>query len=230
MSPEQAQGQPADARSTIFAFGAWLYEMATGRRAFQGENVITVLAAVINQEPPLAHTIVANAPRELEWIIQRCLKKAPERRIQHMLEVKLALQELLEETESASGAPPGVQAMIKRRRRAWLAPALIALALGLAPGAWLGNRIFRREPSTFQRLTLRNGDVYMGRFAAGGSVAYPAKWDETPPTIFSVQPGNREARDLGLPSANILSVSRSGDMALLLGATGRPERTLAHVP
>jgi eukaryotic-like serine/threonine-protein kinase len=80
MSPEQAEGKPADARSDIFAFGALLYEMVTGRRAFQGENVITILAAVINQEPPPAHTVVPDAPRELEWIIKRCLKKDPERR------------------------------------------------------------------------------------------------------------------------------------------------------
>ena len=230
MSPEQAQGKPADARSDIFAFGALLYEMVTGRRAFQGENVITILAAVINQEPPQAHTIVPNAPRELEWIVTRCLKKDPERRIQHMLEVKLALQELLEETESAPGAPAPGQTMIRPRRRVWLAPALVALALGLAPGAWLGNRIFRKEPITFQRLTFRNGDLYMARFAPGGSVVYAAKWDETSPTIFSVQPGNREARDLGLPSGNILAVSRTGDLALLLGASGRFAGTLAQVP
>jgi serine/threonine protein kinase/Tol biopolymer transport system component len=226
MSPEQAEGKPADARSDIFAFGALLYEMVTGRRAFQGQNVITILAAVMNQEPPLPHTIVPNAPSELEWIVRRCLKKDPERRIQHMVEVKLALQELLEETESAPVGP----AAVKPQHRVWLVPALIALVLGLAPGAWLGNRIFRKEPITFQRLTFRNGDLYMARFAPGGSVVYAAKWDETSPAVFSVQPGNREARDLGLPSGNILAVSHSGDMALLLGANGRSEGTLAQVP
>jgi serine/threonine protein kinase/Tol biopolymer transport system component len=226
MSPEQAQGKRADARSDIFAFGALLYEMVTGRRAFQGENVITILAAVINNEPPQAHTIVPNAPRELEWIVTRCLKKDPERRIQHMVEVKLALQELLEQTESAPGAPAATRA----HRRIWLVPALIALVLGLTSGAWLGNRIFRTEPITFQRLTFRNGDLYMARFAPGGSVVYAAKWDEGSPTVFSSQPGNREARDLGLPSGNVLAVSRSGDLALLLGAVGRATGTLAQVP
>jgi Tol biopolymer transport system component len=230
MSPEQAQGKRADGRSDIFAFGALLYEMVTGRRAFQGENVITILAAVMNQEPPQPHTIVPNAPRELEWIVTRCLKKDPERRIQHMVEVKLALQELLEQIESAVGASASSQATIRPRRRVWLAPALVALALGLAPGAWLGNRIFRKDPITFQRLTFRNGDVYMGRFAPGGTVVYAAKWEEASPAVFSVQPGNREARDLGLPSGNILAVSHAGEMALLLGATGRSEGTLAQVP
>jgi Tol biopolymer transport system component/predicted Ser/Thr protein kinase len=227
MSPEQAQGKPADARSDIFAFGALLYEMVTGRRAFQGENVITILAAVINQEPPLAHTIVPNAPRELEWLITRCLKKDPDRRIQQMLEVKLALQELLEGAESASSA----RASVQTRRRVWLVPVIIALVLGLAPGVWLGSVILRQQPITFQRLTFRNGDLYMARFAPGGSVVYAAKWNDTSPTVFSVQPGNREARDLGLPSGNILAVSRSGEMALLLGGAGEGAAgTLAQVP
>ena len=226
MSPEQAEGKPADARSDIFAFGALLYEMVTGRRAFQGENVITILAAVINQEPPPAHTIVPNAPRELEWIIARCLKKDPERRIQQMLEVKLALQEILERTESVSSGARGVQS----RRPAWLVPMVVALALGLAPAAWLGSVIFRKEPITFQRLTFRSGDLFMARFAPGGTVVYAAKWNDSSPTVFSVQPGNREARDLGLPSGNILAVSRSGDMALLVGANGRSAGTLAQVP
>jgi serine/threonine protein kinase len=69
MSPEQAEGKRADTRSDIFSFGALLYQMVTGRRAFPGDNVITILAAVINQEPPPIATFVPNAPRELEWVI-----------------------------------------------------------------------------------------------------------------------------------------------------------------
>ena len=227
MSPEQAEGKRADARSDIFAFGALLYEMVTGRRAFQGQNVITILAAVMNQEPAPAHTLAAASPPELEWLITRCLKKDPQRRIQHIVEVKLALSEVLDGIESPSAMP----APAKPRRRGWLGPAIVALVLGLAPGAWLGERIFRKEPITFQRVTFRHGDVLAARFAPGGSIVYGAEWDGAPLTLFSAQPGNREARDLELPSSNILSVSPSGEMAILMGISELgTQGTLAQVP
>jgi eukaryotic-like serine/threonine-protein kinase len=123
-----------------------------------------------------------------------------------------------------------VAAAVKPQRRVWLVPVLVGLALALIPGVWLGSRIFRKEPITFQRLTFRSGDLYMARFAPGGTVVYAAKWNESAPTIFSVQPGNREARDLGLPSGNILSVSRAGELALLLGGGEGAPGTLAQVP
>jgi len=226
MSPEQAQGQPADVRSDIFSFGALLYQMVTGRRAFPGDNVITILAAVINQEPiPLA-TLVPNAPREFEWVITRCLKKDPEHRLQHMVDVKIALEEVLERIEAPSGRLP-----VSRPRRRWLVPALIAVLLGLTAGPWLGLQLFRREPVSFQRLTFRYGDVYSSRFAPNGTIVYSAQWEGSRPTLFSAQPGNREARDLELPSGNIQSVSSASELAILIGAgdTGT-SGTLARVP
>src|SRR5579864_9134283 len=100
MSPEQAEGKKVDARSDIFSFGSVLYEMATGRRAFQDETKIATLAAILNKEPPPVRQIVADAPRDLEKIIARCLRKDPNRRFQHMADVKVALEELKEESES----------------------------------------------------------------------------------------------------------------------------------
>ncbi|HXA67606.1 MAG TPA: protein kinase [Bryobacteraceae bacterium] len=225
MSPEQAEGKPADARSDIFSFGALLYQMVTGRRAFPGDNVITILAAVINQEPAALAKIVPNAPRELEWVITRCLKKDPDHRIQHMADVKIALEEALERMELPSPLP------VVQPRRRWIAPALIALVLALVAGAWLSRRIFRTEPITFQRLTFRHGDVLTAKFAPNGTVVYAAEWDGSPPTLYSAQPGTREARDLQLPAGNIQAVSTSGELAILIGggdfgASG----TLARVP
>ncbi len=229
ISPEQAQGKRADARSDIFAFGAVLYEMVTGRRAFAGDDVITILAAVLHDSTPSIRMAAAGAPPELEWIISRCMKKDPERRIQHMVEVKLALREVLENLGSLTESPVAARS----RRRMWLlAPALIGLtAAALVFAAWLGPRIFQRQPITFQRLTFQRGDVITARFAPGGSVVYAAEWDGAPPTLFLAQPGSREARDLGLPPANILSVSPQSEMALLLGS-GEPNTvgTLASVP
>jgi serine/threonine protein kinase len=87
MSPEQAEGKPVDARTDIFSFGAVLYEMATGRRAFGGENAMKTLAAVIKDEPPAMEGL----PRDLERIIRRCLRKNADERYQHMGDVRIAL-------------------------------------------------------------------------------------------------------------------------------------------
>ena len=102
MSPEQVEGRPVDARSDIFSFGAVLYEMVTGRRAFQGESRASTLAAVVERDPQAPSDIAPDVPPELERIIWRCLKKDVARRSQHMGDVKLALEELRDESESAS--------------------------------------------------------------------------------------------------------------------------------
>src|SRR5436853_170745 len=94
MSPEQAAGKPVDARSDIFSFGAVLYEMVTGQRAFQGDSRMATLAAVMNQEPKAVSETVPAVPRELERLIARCLRKDVARRAQHMPDLKLALEEL----------------------------------------------------------------------------------------------------------------------------------------
>lgn len=226
MSPEQAEGKAADVRSDIFSFGALLYQMVTGRRAFPGENVITILAAVINQEPAPIATLIPNVPRELEWVLSRCLKKDPNRRIQHMVDVKIALEEVLERLEAPSGPRPVV-----RSRRRWIVPALAAALLGLAGGAWLGLRVFHKEPITFQRLTFRRGDIIASKFAPHGTVVYTAAWDGAQPALFVGQPGSREARPLELPSGTIQSVSASGEMAILIGAADAGSLgTLARAP
>jgi serine/threonine protein kinase len=125
MSPEQAQGKPVDARSDIFSFGAVLYEMVTGRRAFQGDKKISTLAAVINQEPPPAGLEI---PRDLERIITRCLRKDPDRRFHHMIDLKVALEELKEESDSGA-LPTGLAP--PRRRRSWPV-AVVAIAAPVA--------------------------------------------------------------------------------------------------
>src|SRR4029434_10025237 len=100
MSPEQAAGKNVDARSDIFSFGTTLYERVTGRRPFQGDTKMSTLAAIIHHEPPPPSEFAGALPPDLEKIIARCLRKDPERRAQHMDDVKLALEELKEESES----------------------------------------------------------------------------------------------------------------------------------
>jgi eukaryotic-like serine/threonine-protein kinase len=141
MSPEQAEGKKVDARSDIFSFGALLYEMVTGRRAFEGDSRLSTLSAVLREEPKPAGQIVEGLPRELERIIARCLRKNPERRFQTMADLKVALQELKEESDSGTlQAAPALQQR-PARQRVWAGTFLAALAL--AGGAlW-----FMRSPS-----------------------------------------------------------------------------------
>ena len=88
MSPEQAQGQPVDARSDVFSFGAVLYEVLSGRRAFRGDTPFATLTAVVNEEPP-----PLEVPSALERIVSRCLAKQPRDRFQSMADVTAALEQ-----------------------------------------------------------------------------------------------------------------------------------------
>ncbi len=136
MSPEQAEGRPVDARSDVFSFGSVLYEMMTGRRAFQGESKISTLAAILHQEPESVSEVSGGTPRELERIITRCLKKDPARRFQAMPDLKVALEELKE--ESASGKLPAAVPLRRPRVGAWAIGALAVVVLAAASVAlWL---------------------------------------------------------------------------------------------
>ena len=130
MSPEQATGTRVDARSDIFAFGAVLYEMVTGERAFSGSSQMAAVAAILTQEPrPLSATI----PAALAQAILRCLKKNPDQRYQAMVDVKDAL----EDVDTAIGSKPPRHSGSLRR---WMWAALVPVAAGAAFVAWRALR------------------------------------------------------------------------------------------
>jgi eukaryotic-like serine/threonine-protein kinase len=135
MSPEQAEGKKVDARSDIFSFGAVLYEMVTGQKAFQGDSKVSTLAAILNKNPKPVIEINPGVPRELDRIINHCLRKDPARRFQHMDDVKVELGELKEESDSGklAGAPQVVRPT--RRRWVWAGSAFFVVAI--AVGVWL---------------------------------------------------------------------------------------------
>ena len=102
MSPEQAQGKKVDQRSDIFSFGAVLYEMATGVRAFEGESSLSTLSAILRDEARPMSEVAPDVPPQLEDVIQRCLRKLPDDRWQNMKEVQAALSTLKRESDSGS--------------------------------------------------------------------------------------------------------------------------------
>ena len=159
MSPEQAEGRPGDARSDVFSFGAVLYEMITGRRAFSGPTKISTLAAILAREPEPPSRVVPGLSRDLDKLIVRCLRKSPERRWQSMADLKVALEDLLEEHDSRKLAEPAASMPAGRWIRA-LATGLAMVAIGgLIVSSW--GRFIRTRPDIGPRpfLTRLTSDV-----------------------------------------------------------------------
>jgi Tol biopolymer transport system component len=170
MSPEQVEGKKVDARSDIFSFGAVLYEMVTGQRAFQGDSSMSTLAAILNKEPKPASQITSGIPRDLEKILSRCLRKDRGRRLQHMDDLKIALQELKEESDSGKLAAAAAPQRGRRRNLIWGA-ALLALLGGVAVAVWFyrSNPEAPEQPLTAVPLTSYSGEERQPSFSPDGN-------------------------------------------------------------
>jgi Tol biopolymer transport system component len=167
MSPEQATGGPVDARSDIFSFGAMLYEMVTGTRAFAGTSTADTLSAVIRAQPQAPSAIIAAVPSDLEKLILRCLRKDPQRRFQHIDDVKIALQDIKEESDSdARAAAPAARA----RRRGLVVALAVTVMLGSAGTAWVlrSHRAAAVPPLHVVSLTTLRGEEHQPTFSPDG--------------------------------------------------------------
>jgi eukaryotic-like serine/threonine-protein kinase len=129
MSPEQAEGIKVDARSDIFSFGAVIYEMLTGTKAFGRGSRIQSLAAVLGEEPKPASSLNKAVPAEIERVLVRCLRKDPLRRWQSMSDLKIALEDLKEDSESGKLKAPIGPAGRGKKKTVFLAAAAVALVL-----------------------------------------------------------------------------------------------------
>src|SRR6516165_5256738 len=194
MSPEQVRGEAVDARSDIFSFGAVLYEMVGGRRAFQRESSVETMNAILHDDlAELQSSDDTPLPAGLDTIIRRCLEKPPAERFQSAADLAFALRALSTTSSGVQPTPPAT-----RKAHLWLWPAVVALtAIALFAGGF-ATRMFTAAPAapTYERLTFHDGVIQTARFTPDGhNFVYTASWDNGPFRTYFGTVGNPESRD-----------------------------------
>jgi hypothetical protein len=193
MSPEQVKGQPVDARSDIFSFGAVLYEMLAGRRAFQGGSHAETMAAILQSDPPELEGSGKALPPALERVLRRCLEKKPEQRFQSASDLAFAL----ESTSRASG-PAAAEPIAGGEpiRRPWSASPLLWALLGAAVSGAIVSLLLRPArrgdvtaaiPSVRFTIAPPAGALLLGMLAIspdGGRVAFVATTSDGRDLLF----------------------------------------------
>jgi serine/threonine protein kinase/Tol biopolymer transport system component len=139
MSPEQIEGKEADARSDIFALGAVLYEMVTGKRAFEGKSQISVASSILEKDPEPISAAKPMTPPAFEHVVKTCLQKNPEERFQTAHDVRLELRWVAEERSSPSAEVLQTAPRHPRERLAWAAAILIAIVAGVVSGIFIAR-------------------------------------------------------------------------------------------
>ena len=237
MSPEQAEGAEVDRRTDIWALGCVLYEMISGERPFTGVYDQALLYEIVHEKPEALTGVRTGVPVELEWLVEKCLAKTADERYQSAGEVlvDLAVQrKKLESGKSAVGQTavsrvdqqdteqqPGA----KPRRAVIAFAAAAALLILLAITFVAGTQFTDSAPAmpTYQRLTFRRGTVTSARFAPdGNTIVYSAAWDGGRRQLYTTRPESSESRSLNIQDADILAISKTGEMAL----AGRPATNL----
>jgi len=162
MSPEQAKGRPADTRSDVWAFGCVLFEMLTGRRAFEGEDVSDTLAAVLRAEPDWA-AFPADTPPVVRSMVRRCLEKDPRRRIADISTARF----VFDEASNISAASPAASTPMGARSTRWRNAAVVASAMIVSAAlAVAATRMLRRDAQ-------RPAPVARFSIAADGQIVGP---------------------------------------------------------
>ncbi|MFZ2490555.1 MAG: protein kinase [Thermoanaerobaculia bacterium] len=238
MAPEQLEGQEADARTDIFAFGAVLYEMATGRRAFQGKNKTSLIAAIVSSTPTPVSDHAPLTPPALDHVIRKCLAKDPEDRWQSIHDVADQLRWIGEAGSRAGEAAPVLAKRKTKLRLAWALHAATALA---AIGATLGVvQLLKPQPRVVRSSLLPPGvakfDPLSGAMALspdGRRMAFVARTDDgksmlwvRPLAAASAQPlaGTEEANfPFWSPDSRFIAFFSNGKLRKIDAAGGPPQ-------
>jgi len=235
MSPEQVRGLPLDTRSDIFSLGAILYEMLSGKRAFHGNTPADTMSSILKEEPAdLSETNRSISPA-LERIVHHCLEKSPESRFHSASDIAFDLGHL----SGLSGGTAKVaaaEATEKPRRTLMLAIAggIVAACLLLGAGWMLGKSASSGLDAEYQQITFRTGFIENARFTPDGSIVYSATWDGGEQQLYISRTDDPGTREMGIKGAELLAISKNGEMALRLSSDYRGgyarSGTLARVP
>jgi Tol biopolymer transport system component len=224
MAPEQVRGRPADARSDIFSFGAILYEMLSGNRAFHGDSAADTMSAILREDPPELSLTNQNLPPGLERIVRHCLEKNPEQRFHSAHDLAFDLESL--SGLSAPGARP-VPARAAPSRRGLFGAAVVAVLAAAVAASYIAGRRMERKSApagpSFSQLTFRQQPIFKARFAPDGKIVFSAAVQGSIPEIFSLRPDFPGANARGLTDIHLLSISSRGELAVLTRA-----RYVAH--
>ena len=234
MSPEQVRGVAVDARSDIFAFGAILYEMLSGKRAFHGDTAADTMSAILKEDPPDLSETNRNISPALERIVQHCMEKNPESRFHSASDIAFDLEHLSGLSGSSAKVLPVPSSALKSK--AWLTSAIVGMSAlaTLAIGWWLGGVNSRVSIAEYKQITFRTGSMGNARFTPDGSIVYSANWDGGDKQMYTARSDDPGARELGLKHAELLAISKNGELAIRLNSHNlggyAAAGTLARVP
>jgi eukaryotic-like serine/threonine-protein kinase len=219
MSPEQVRGTVVDHRSDIFVFGAILFEMLSGQRAFKRDTSAETMTAILKEDLPELTEVNRSISPALDRIVRHCLEKNPDQRFQSARDLAFDLEALSPSSSSSMARvakpTPGQRV---RRFQSLITLLLVALAAGL--GYLAANKGKIPSEVTYHQLTFRKGTVLSARFAPDNrTVIYSAAWAGLAPELFSTRADSIESRPLGLSQVDLLGISSQGEIAVSLRPT-----------